>query len=164
MGGEWRRGRFKTPYLRNTLWDLGYAVDTLETALTWADLPSAVKAVLETLREGLADEGERVLAFGHVSHAYATGASIYVTYLFRIASGAEETFLRWRKLKTAASRTIVAHGGTISHQHGVGLDHQPWMEDEKGRLGLRSLAALARAYDPDGIMNPGKLIENSGPK
>jgi alkyldihydroxyacetonephosphate synthase len=164
MGSEWRKSRFKTPYLRNTLWDVGYAVDTLETALTWSDLGAAVEAVLRALRQGLDDRGERVLAFSHVSHVYATGASIYVTFLFRLAASAEETLSRWLKLKTAASQAIVAHGGTISHQHGVGLDHLPWMEAEKGRLGLDSLAALAKTFDPNGIMNPGKLIGGSSLK
>jgi alkyldihydroxyacetonephosphate synthase len=164
MGAEWRKSRFKTPYLRNTLWDLGYAVDTLETALTWADLPAATEAVLRALRTGLEGRGERVLAFSHVSHVYATGASIYVTFLFRLAANAGETLSRWQELKAAASRAIVAHGGTISHQHGVGLDHQPWLEAEKGRLGLRSLAALTRVFDPDGIMNPGKLVGSPSPQ
>ena len=158
MGSEWRRGRFKTPYLRNTLWDRGYAVDTLETSLTWTNLPSAIEAVLKALRTGLEDRGERVLSFSHVSHVYATGASIYVTFIFRIAASAEETLVRWHKLKEAASQAIVDHGGTISHQHGIGLDHQPWLVAEKGTLGLQSLAALAGAFDPQGIMNPGKLI------
>jgi alkyldihydroxyacetonephosphate synthase len=164
MGSEWRRTRFKTPYLRNTLWDLGYAVDTLETALSWTDLGPAVKAILKSLREGLEDKGEGVLAFGHISHVYATGASIYVTYLFRLAKSAEETLARWRKLKTAASEAVVAHGGTITHQHGIGVDHEPWMSAEKGRLGLQALAALAGAFDPEGIMNPGKLFGGSAPK
>ena len=35
MGNAWKRSRFQSAYLRNTLWDLGYAVDTLETAITW---------------------------------------------------------------------------------------------------------------------------------
>jgi alkyldihydroxyacetonephosphate synthase len=164
MGNEWRKSRFKTPYLRNTLWDLGYAVDTLETALTWRDLPAATEAVLKVLREGLEDRGEQVLAFSHVSHVYATGASIYVTFLFRLAANAEETLARWKKLKDSASEAVVAHGGTISHQHGVGLDHQPWMESEKGGLGVQSLDALARVFDPGGIMNPGKLIGSAGPR
>jgi len=164
MGNEWRRGRFKTPYLRNTLWDFGYAVDTLETALTWTNLRPTVEAVLKALRKGLEDQGERVLAFSHISHVYATGASIYITYVFRIGANAEETLSRWQKLKTAASQVIVAHGGTISHQHGVGLDHLPWLEAEKGRLGLESLATLAKLFDPEGIMNPGKLIAGAGGK
>jgi alkyldihydroxyacetonephosphate synthase len=164
MGNEWRRGRFKTPYLRNTLWDVGYAVDTLETALTWGDLAAATEAVLRALREGLEDKGERVLAFSHVSHVYTTGASIYVTYLFRLAPSAAETLARWKKLKDAASRALVAHGGTISHQHGVGLDHLPWIESEKGRLGMEALASLAKVFDPKGVMNPGKLIGSTGPR
>lgn len=161
MGNEWRKGRFKTPYLRNTLWDLGYAVDTLETALTWSELAAATEAILKALRQGLEDRGERVLAFAHVSHVYTTGASIYVTYLFRIPETAEEALARWKKLKDAASEVIIAHHGTISHQHGVGLDHQPWLEAEKGRLGVHSLRALAQVFDPAGIMNPGKLIRSS---
>jgi alkyldihydroxyacetonephosphate synthase len=61
-------------------------------------------------------------------------------------------------LKGAASRAIVRHGGTISHQHGVGLDHRPYLEAEKGPLGMASLRALCAGFDPDGLMNPGKLL------
>ena len=35
FGNQWQKGRFRTPYLRNALWELGYGVDTLETAVTW---------------------------------------------------------------------------------------------------------------------------------
>ena len=65
---------------------------------------------------------------------------------------------RWRRLKTAASRAIVASGGAISHQHGVGTDHAPWLQAEKGRLGMEALGALFRQFDPEGCMNPGKLV------
>jgi len=164
MGSEWRKSRFKTPYLRNTLWDFGYAVDTLETALTWTNLMAASEAVLTSLRQALEDKGERLLAFAHVSHVYTTGASIYVTYVFRLAETAEETLERWQTLKAAASQAIINHGGTISHQHGIGLDHRPWLEDEKGRLGLESIAALTRIFDPKGIMNQGKLIGDQAPR
>jgi alkyldihydroxyacetonephosphate synthase len=161
IGIEWRKNRFRTPYLRNTLWDLGYAVDTLETAFLWRTLPSAMEAIIKSLSEGLKDRGEPVLAFAHLSHVYPTGASIYVTYLYRIAPTAEETFERWQKLKHTASQAIVAHGGTISHQHGVGVDHLPWLGAEKGKLGLHALSALVKVFDPTGIMNPGKLVDET---
>ena len=64
--------------------------------------------------------GERVHAFSHLSHVYRSGSSLYATYVFRLAADPDETLERWRRLKTAASEVIVAHGGTISHQHGVG--------------------------------------------
>jgi alkyldihydroxyacetonephosphate synthase len=82
-----------------------------------------------------------------------------VTYLFRLTDSAEDTLSRWKKLKEAASRAIVDHGGTISHQHGVGIDHLPWLKAEKGELGLRAISTMAKFFDPAGIMNPGKLVK-----
>jgi alkyldihydroxyacetonephosphate synthase len=55
------------------------------------------------------------------------------------------------------SEAIVASGGTISHQHGVGTDHAPWLA-RKRELGMAALRALFRQFDPDGRMNPGKLV------
>ena len=158
MGNEWRKSRFLTPYLRNTLWEKGYAVDTLETALPWSSVPGAYDSILQALNTTLDPTGERVHAFAHLSHLYPSGASVYATYLFRIAPTAEETLARWQLLKTAASQAIVAHGGTISHQHGVGVDHLPYLEAEKGALGMQALANLCRIFDPGGMMNPGKLV------
>jgi alkyldihydroxyacetonephosphate synthase len=164
FGKAWHKSRFLTPYLRNTLWEQGYAIDTLETAAAWSDIPAIVEAIDSALRVGLADAGERVHVFTHLSHLYPYGSSIYTTYLFRSAStgdraaDAAETLRRWQRLKRAASQVILAHGSTISHQHGVGTDHLPYLEQEKGRLGMAALAELCRTFDPQGIMNPGKLI------
>jgi len=158
MGGKWRDNRFYSAYLRNTLWELGYAVDTLETALPWSAVPAAAEAIQAALRAALHDSGERALVFAHLSHVYSHGASIYVTYLFRVAPNPEETLERWRSLKDAASQAIVAAGGTISHQHGVGTDHLPYMAAEKGPLGMAVLEAARQTFDPQGLMNPGKLI------
>ncbi|MCP4517743.1 MAG: FAD-binding oxidoreductase, partial [Delftia sp.] len=164
MGHKWRESRFLSAYLRNTLWELGYAVDTLETALPWSAVPETVQAVQAALREGLQDDGERVHAFAHLSHIYPHGASFYITYLFRLAlAGArvdpDLNLRRWQRLKKAASQLIVAAGGTISHQHGVGADHLPYMQAEKGELGLAVLEAARQTLDPQGLMNPGKLLD-----
>ena len=59
---------------------------------------------------------------------------------------------------TATSEAIIAQGGTISHQHGVGTDHLPYLPREKGTLGMEAIADLCRRFDPAGMMNPGKLI------
>jgi FAD/FMN-containing dehydrogenases len=121
-----------------------------------------VAAIEEALRNGLADQGERVYAFSHVSHVYPHGANVYTTFLFRLAPDPEESLRRWQHLKRAASAAILRLGGTISHQHGVGVDHLPYLEAEKGPLGLAILRAMLRAVDPEEIMNPGKLIEGPG--
>lgn len=163
IGAAWRHRRFAAPYLRNALWDAGYAVDTLETATDWTRLPDLAAALGRTLRHGLEASDERVHAFSHLSHAYPTGSSLYTTYVFRLADDPDQTLERWRTLKTAASRVIVEHGATISHQHGVGTDHAPYLAAEKGSLGMEAIATLVRTFDPDGAMAHGILLEDGAP-
>lgn len=159
MGKVWERSRYRTPYLRNTLWELGCAIDTLETIVPWADVLPTAQAIIEAIESALDDAGERVFAFAHLSHLYPTGASIYVTCLFRVLPDPDQQVAYWQRMKRAASQTVVAHGGSISHQHGVGIDHAPYLEAEKGKLGMEIIADVMRQCDPDGILNPGKLIK-----
>jgi alkyldihydroxyacetonephosphate synthase len=158
FGSQWRKSRFRTPYLRNTLWEMGYAIDTLETATDWAGIPALVEAIQVALSGGLAGMGERVHVFTHLSHLYPYGSSIYTTYLYRCAADPDETLRRWQLLKAVASQVIVGHSATITHQHGVGIDHLPYLPAEKGELGMQVIRAVAREFDPQGIMNPGKLF------
>jgi alkyldihydroxyacetonephosphate synthase len=156
FGREWHKNRFRSPYLRNSLWEAGYAVDTLETATTWSRIPAMVKGIEAALHGALS--GDQVHVFTHLSHLYPTGSSVYTTYLFRLRPDPDENLVRWERLKGAASRAIVDQGGTISHQHGVGADHLAYLEAEKGALGLQTLGRLREQYDPRGLMNPGKLL------
>ncbi len=158
FGRQWQKSRFKAPYLRNALWDAGYAIDTFETALPWQGVKGYVSAVEERLSNGLCACGEAVHIHTHLSHVYPDGCSAYSTYLFRLAAEPEQTLDRWQRLKQLASETIVAHGGTISHQHGVGTDHRAFLAAEKGETGMQLLTAVGQALDPTGIMNPGKLF------
>ncbi|MBU0512451.1 MAG: FAD-binding oxidoreductase [Chloroflexi bacterium] len=159
FGSQWHKGRFKSPYLRNTLWELGYGVDTLETATDWGAVPAMVEAVESALRGAMAAFDERIHVFTHLSHFYPYGSSIYTTYLFRLSPDPDETLERWQAMKAAASQAVVGHGGTISHQHGVGVDHKPYLPAEKGELGMAAIGDLCKRFDPEGIMNPGKLLD-----
>jgi alkyldihydroxyacetonephosphate synthase len=159
FGKEWHKNRFRSPYLRNTLWSEGYAVDTLETATRWSEVPELLQAIEGALTSALKDAGEVVHVFSHLSHLYPYGSSIYVQYIFRLADEPEETLRRWRTLKAAAGEVIVTHGATISHQHGVGTDHLPYLAAEKGELGMEALRNALRTFDPHEVMNPGKLME-----
>jgi len=158
FGKQWHKSRFRTPYLRNTLWERGYAIDTLETATDWTTVPALVDAIENALRTALHEFAEQVHVFTHLSHLYPYGSSIYTTYLFRITADPAETLARWQRMKQAASQAIVDLGGTISHQHGVGIDHLPYLEAEKGALGMAALRELCRVFDPAGMMNGGKLV------
>ncbi len=162
VAAAWERQRFRGAYLRNTLWDAGYAVDTLETAVDWGRVEPLAAALGPALRHGLEPLGERVHAFSHLSHVYRSGSSLYATYVFRLAADPDETLERWRRLKTAASEVIVAHGGTISHQHGVGTDHVPYLEAEKGPLGMAALRGAFARLRPGRDHGPGRAPRRSG--
>src|SRR3954463_14109192 len=100
--------------------------------------------------------GTPALVGAHVSHVYASGASLYFTWIARREVGAEVE--QWRAAKTAAMEAILAHGGTITHHHAVGRDHAPWMAAEVGETGVAALRARKDRLDPPGIMTPGKLL------
>lgn len=158
FGQQWRKSRFRTPYLRNTLWEMGYALDTVETVVDWTAVTSLTAALDKALGSGLAERGERTHVFSHLSHLYPSGASVYTTYLYRLAADPDENLHRWQTLKHLASTIIIQHGGPISHQHGVGLDHRPYLAHEKGELGMAALGDLCQRFDPAGLLNPGKLL------
>jgi alkyldihydroxyacetonephosphate synthase len=164
MGSKWASNRFKGPYLRNTLWDEGYSADTIETAVDWPRVKPLMLAMEQTARDVFAEYGERVHAFTHLSHMYPQGSSIYSQFVWATAPGGfEPNFERWQKLKAAVARTIADHGGTASHQHGIGRDHAMHLDVEKGPLGMATLAELCRHFDPQKVMNPGKLLQDGGP-
>ena len=158
LGRGWHRHRFRAPYARNSLWELGYGADTFETAVNWPGLNGLLQAIEQRLRQTAAAEGESVHVFSHLSHVYPQGSNVYTTMIFRLAPDPAATVERWRRLKRAACEAIVANQGTISHQHGIGTDHVPYLEAEKGPLGQAMLHDLCRRCDPQGVMNPGKLL------
>jgi alkyldihydroxyacetonephosphate synthase len=142
--------------------DRGLGVDTLETATSWSKMDAlyaAVKKALEdTIQQTAPRPGARGIVACHISHSYPDGASLYFTYIFPRALDSDVA--QWLAIKRAATDAIVAHGGTISHHHGVGEDHLPWMKQEKDELGVEILRAIKTTLDPKGILNPGKLIPN----
>jgi alkyldihydroxyacetonephosphate synthase len=151
----WERGRFSAPYLRDSLLAAGALCETLETATSWSNIAALKTAVTDALTGALAESGTPALVMCHISHVYATGASLYFTV---IAAQRGDPIEQWRAAKAAASDAIMAAGGTITHHHSVGVDHRPWMRDEVGDLGVQLLRAVKSTLDPAGILNPGKLI------
>lgn len=152
---DWEKGRFGAPYLRDALLDAGVFCETLETATTWSNLAALKKAVAEAITTGLAEAGAKSLVLCHISHIYPTGASLY----FTIAAGLSgDQRVAWEAIKAGVNDTIMAAGGTITHHHAIGRDHQPWLESEIGEVGIRVLRAVKTELDPAGILNPGVLI------
>jgi alkyldihydroxyacetonephosphate synthase len=155
-GAAWEHQRYRAPYLRDELLDRGVMVETLETATTWTNLHNLYGAVANALRDSLSARGTPPLVLCHVSHLYQSGASLYYTFMAAQQYGQE--IEQWRAAKSAASDAIVAAGGTITHHHAIGIDHTPWIRAEIGDTAIDVLRAAKQRLDPQGVMNPGKLL------
>jgi alkyldihydroxyacetonephosphate synthase len=152
MGKKWAEKRFTGVYARNTLWDKGYAVDTMETCVDWSQTTSMMDAIEKAGTEALAAFGEKCVCYTHLSHVYGSGSSVYTTFMLRLAPDAEQMRARWDAIKQAANRAIAAHNGTVSHQHGVGRDHANWLPSEKGERVISAIKATIAHFDPNGLM------------
>lgn len=160
LGKRWQQNRFKLPYLRQALWQLGYVVDTLETATNWDNAEQLMAKVETAIKQAVPELNGKVHVFTHLSHVYQQGCSLYTSYVYPNSKSYSQTLAHWQQLKHAASTTIVDNNATISHQHGVGKDHAPYLAKEKGELGMRFLANTCKQFDPDGLLNPKTLIDN----
>ncbi len=158
-GQTWLADRFRHPYLRDALLERGVATDTLETAAPWSRVPALAQAVRAALASALERESERVAVLCHVSHPYPDGASLYFTFFFRCPADPDAAVARWATIKRAATTAIVAGGGTLSHHHGVGAWHAPWLAREVGQTGVDLLRAAATRLDPTGVLNPHVLLD-----
>jgi len=156
MGGEpvdsWLEHRNKVPDV-GALIDQGLVVDTIEVAAGWDCIARLFEAVCA---DGAAVPGMIAMS-GHVSHCYTQGANIYFTFV-----AAERDPQRGIELYDRVWSLTMRHtrraGGTIAHHHGIGRVRKGWLGQELGGA-IELLRRLKRAIDPQGIMNPGVLVD-----
>ncbi len=157
---RWFEHRYAVSYRQAPVFASGAFVDTMEVAASWSKLGGLYEAVRRAL-------GEHVFVMAHFSHAYPDGCCVYFSFAgsarvhganARWDEACEAIYDRaWR----AALRAAVEAGGTLAHHHGVGRSKAPRLPDELG-VGIEVVQALMRAFDPDGILNPGNLIPHGG--
>jgi alkyldihydroxyacetonephosphate synthase len=155
--GAWRQSFLGAPYLRDALVGMGMITETFETSITWDRFEEFHRAVMAAVEEAV----ERVCGQGSVTarftHVYPDGPAPYYSVIAPSRHGSQ--IEQWNEIKSAASETILAHGGTITHHHAVGRDHRPWYDRQRPPGFAEALAAAKRALDPAGILNPGVLID-----
>jgi alkyldihydroxyacetonephosphate synthase len=66
---------------------------------------------------------------------------------------------QWLAIKSAALDAVITNGGTVTHHHAVGRDHLPWYDRQRPPLFAEALRAAKKALDPQGLLNPGVLID-----
>jgi alkyldihydroxyacetonephosphate synthase len=92
---------------------------------------------------------------------YPDGPAPYFTILAPARRGGE--LEQWDAIKAAASNAVLAEGGTITHHHAVGRDHRPWYDIQRPDPFAAALRGAKAAVDPAAILNPGVVIDPSGP-
>ncbi len=108
-------------------------------------------AVLRRIRELEEEHGLRV---GNVFHAGDGNLHPLVLYDSSVAGEAE----RAERLATAILEACIDAGGSLTGEHGVGLDKACAMPLLFSENDLATMARVRRAFDPDGLANPGKAF------
>ena len=124
-------------------------VDTIDIVATYDKLENVYRAMKEAMEEHAG------FVISHFSHMYENGGSIYMIF-YSSQPDAESAWKNYKAIWDAGVEACLEHGGTMSHQHGVGLTRSTYTEDELGDSFV-VLKAIKGVLDPKGIMNPGKL-------
>ena len=102
--------------------------------------------------ESLADEFNlTIVVFGH-----AGNGNLHVNLLYD-PQDADESARAHAALPRVFALTL-ALGGTLSGEHGIGLAKRDFMADAFTPATLDAMRAIKQALDPDGILNPGKVL------
>jgi glycolate oxidase len=153
------------------------AKDDAERAAIWRGRKSAFGAYGRTasgfyimdgvvprtrLAEALSEVGrlceERGLESGNVFHA--GDGNLHPHVLFDARDPAAQA--RALEASHEILRMCIRFGGTISGEHGVGIEKRPMMRELFAPEDLAVMARLRGAFAPQGVLNPGKILPGDG--
>ncbi len=104
------------------------------------------------LRRLRRESGLPIPAFGHLGDG-----NLHINIMYHRANPAECRAAKRAVHKLMAK--VVALGGAISGEHGIGLAKTPFFRLQHSPAQVRAMLAVKRALDPRGILNPGKMFE-----
>jgi alkyldihydroxyacetonephosphate synthase len=153
--GAWREAFVRAPYTRDGMIRSGVIVETFETACTWDRFPALHAAATDAVERALGEVCGGGWVTCRFTHVYPDGPAPYFSVVAPGRFGSELTM--WDEIKAAASEALLANGGTITHHHAVGRDHDAWYRRQRPEAVGRALAAAKAELDPAGILNPGVI-------
>ncbi|MGQ4583299.1 FAD-linked oxidase C-terminal domain-containing protein [Lysobacter sp. F60174L2] len=117
---------------------------------------SAMPAFLAEAQALLAREYPQfeVVWFGHVGDG-----NLHINVLKPEGYDAADFVDQCESVTRLLSDTLARHGGSISAEHGIGLVKKACLEGTRSAAEIAIMRGIARVLDPNGIMNPGKLLD-----
>ena len=155
-GHAFAKSKYDFPYLRDFMMDYKLMADVSETATTWNNVLPLYEDTMQAIRTAITETGSMPWVGCHLSHNYETGASLYFT--FACLEDDSLGLAQYLTIKKAAEDAFMRNHATLSHHHGVGYEHSPWLEQEISPTGVQAIKGIKKALDPNNIMNPGKII------
>ena len=92
-----------------------------------------------------------IVVFGH-----AGNGNLHVNIMYHPDDAGEDA--RARAALADLFGLVLALGGTLSGEHGIGVAKRDWMQRAFDAPTLAAMRAVKSALDPDGILNPGKVL------
>jgi D-lactate dehydrogenase (cytochrome) len=144
---------------RERLWDARHhaALAIMATAptkkLMSTDVCVPVSALADAVgqaRRVVEAEGVTCAILGHV------GDGNYHT-VFMVDPDDEAEVARAARINAEIVRFALSRNGTCTGEHGIGLGKREYLRDERGPA-VEAMRAIKRALDPNGILNPGKVV------
>jgi len=97
--------------------------------------------------------GARPLAFGHFGDG-----NVHYNILQPLGMPTEAFLELWRPLQDAVNAAVLAFDGSISAEHGIGVMKREALARVKSPVAVELMRAIKAAFDPKGILNPGKVL------
>lgn len=98
--------------------------------------------------------GVRIVAFGHMGDG-----NIHFNISQPIGADKEEYLSHWRAMNEIVHNLALSMDGSISAEHGIGQLKKDELAHIKGGIEIELMRRIKRSFDPNNIMNPGKLID-----
>src|SRR5579863_6069113 len=97
--------------------------------------------------------GARPLPFGHLGDG-----NIHYNVTQPVGADKDEYLKRWDEVNAAVFAVVKKYHGSISAEHGIGVMKRDLLPSVKDPVALDLMRSLKRMLDPNGILNPGKVL------
>ena len=97
--------------------------------------------------------GSRPVPFGHLGDG-----NIHFNVSQPVGADQEQFLARWGEVNAVVDKIVLKYHGSISAEHGIGLLKRDSLPKVKDKVELELMRGLKRLLDPNGILNPGKVL------